>query len=227
MSRSTTLANKAEEIRGKVVEFCRGHGIRHLASSLSVVGILVELRYRWAKPEDVVILSKGHASPAWWVVEEDLYPGAMKGMDTGLAPHLPAGVAGMAMVAGSLGHGLGVGIGMALADQERTVYVVMGDAELCEGSVWEAVTLAHALKLGNLVVVVDWNKAGATGLTEDMGLDTLWLRFASFGWDVHITMDKIGDREQNKPLAVIVKTVKGCGVPELEKDPAGCHGRLR
>lgn len=227
MSRSTTLASKAEELRGKVVEFCREHEVRHLASSLSVVGILVELRYHWAKPGDVVILSKGHASPAWWVVEEDLNPEGMAGIDPGLAPHLPAGVAGMVMAAGSLGHGLGVGIGMALADQERTVYVIMGDAELCEGSVWEAVTLAHAQRLGNLVVVVDWNKAGATGMVEDMGVDRMRFRFAAFGWGTGDAMSDIGERGCDRPFVVVLSTVKGCGVPELEKDPAGCHGRLR
>lgn len=227
MSRSTTLANKAEEIRGRVIEFCREHGIRHLASSLSAVGILVELRYQWAKPRDVVVLSKGHASPAWWVVEEDLHPEQMKGMDPGLAPHLPAGKAGMVMVAGSLGHGLGVGIGIALANLERTVYVVIGDAELCEGSVWEAVTLAHALKLGNLVVVVDWNKAGATGMVKHMGVDLIRDRFVAFGWYTGEIMSDIGERVCDGPFVVIMSTVKGHGVPELEKDPAGCHGRLK
>lgn len=231
MSRSTTLASKAEEIRGRVIEFCQEHGIRHLASSLSVVGILVELRYQWAKPGDVVVLSKGHASPAWWVVEEDLHPEQMKEMDPGLAPHLPAGEAGMVMVAGSLGHGLGVGIGIALANRERTVYVVMGDAELCEGSVWEAVTLAYALRMSNMVVVVDWNKAGATGMVEDMGVDGIRERFAAFGWDTGNHLKELGQvrfaQRGDRPRAFVLSTVKGCGVPEFEKDPAGCHGRLK
>lgn len=231
MSRRTTLARKVEEIRAKVIEFCRRTGIRHLASSLSCVGILVELFYEVVRLGDVVVLSKGHASPVWWCIYRDQNPREIpREGDEGMAAHLPLGAAGMTITTGSLGHGLGIGIGFALGHPESRVYVVMGDAELCEGSVWEAVTLAYARRLNNIIAIVDWNKAGATGMVADMGIDNILGRFAAFGWGTASHMRELRQhRYANKvdmPRVVVVSTTKGQGVPELESDPAGCHGRL-
>lgn len=228
MSKQITLAKKAEEIRAQVVVFCREHGIRHLASSLSCVGILVELFYQVVRDVDVVVLSKGHASPAWWCIYRDLVPQeAFRPGDELMATHLPLGVAGMRVTAGSLGHGLGIGAGMALGMPWRRVYVVLGDAELCEGSVWEAVMFASARGLGNLIAIVDWNQVGATGWTHNMGVDCIWDRFKAFGWrPVGSVTDLPKCTAKNTPRFVVVSTTKGEGVPELERDPVGCHGRL-
>jgi transketolase len=139
---------------------------------------------------------------------------------------------GIEMNSGSLGHGLPVCVGMALAGKMdgRTyrVYTVMGDGELAEGSVWEGVMAASQFKLDNLCAVVDRNRLQISGNTEDvMGHDDLGDRFKSFGWHVIDVADgndveKLNDAfEQAKtvkgrPSVLIANTVKGCGSPIME-----------
>ncbi|MCX6774736.1 MAG: transketolase [DPANN group archaeon] len=139
---------------------------------------------------------------------------------------------------GSLGHGLGVGSGMALGLKQRKseskVFVLMGDGELYEGSVWEAVMFAGQHKLDNLILVLDYNKLCMLGYCKDIiDLSPLDKKFEAFGWKTKVVdghnvaelysalyefkMDKGG-----KPKILIANTVKGKGVPRLETDPL-CH----
>src|SRR6185295_5605224 len=140
---------------------------------------------------------------------------------------------------GSLGQGLGVGVGMALAarldDLDYRTYVLLGDGEIAEGAVWEAASLAGVNKLNNLIAIVDDNRLGqsqATAFGHDVGVYRK--RFESFGWRVE-TLDDGHDLEEivevlsgigldDKPLAIIAKTYKGGGVSFLQ-DKDGWHGK--
>ena len=146
---------------------------------------------------------------------------------------------GIEMNSGSLGHGLPVSVGMALAGKMDKsgyrVYTVMGDGELAEGSVWEGAMAAHQYKLDNLCAVVDRNRLQISGNTEDvMGHDDLHERFRSFGWHVIDVADG-NDIDQldaafeeaktvkGKPTVLIANTVKGCGSPVMENKAAWHH----
>ena len=142
------------------------------------------------------------------------------------------------MNSGSLGHGLPVCVGMALAGkmnhQDYRVYTVMGDGELAEGSVWEGAMAASHYRLDNLCAVVDRNRLQISGSTEDvMHHDDLHERFRSFGWNVIDVKDGNSIRELNAafdgaktvkgmPTVLIANTVKGCGSPVME-NKAGWH----
>jgi transketolase len=141
-------------------------------------------------------------------------------------------VPGIEWATGSLGHGLGVGLGMALAAriQNRSyhVYVILGDGECQEGSIWEAAMLAPRLGLGNLTVLIDYNKWQATGRSNEiMAMDSMKDKWSAFGWtameiDGHdlsaITKALQKSRPENTPLAIIANTIKGKGVSFIEDD---------
>ena len=145
------------------------------------------------------------------------------------------------MNSGSLGHGLGVSVGMALAGKmdgrPYRVYTAMGDGELAEGSVWEAAMAASHFHLDNLCAVVDRNRLQISGPTEEvMAHEDLAARFASFGWHV-IRVSDGNDVEQlnaafdeaetvkEKPTVIIANTVKGCGSAVME-DKAAWHHKV-
>ena len=221
----------------------------HLASSLSCVDILVAaywgvLAIDPAKPRDPdrdrLILSKGHAATALYVALA--YRGffAAELLDTytvagsALAEHpSPGCLPGVEAATGSLGHGLPLGVGMALAGQLRgksyRVFVVMGDGECNEGSVWEAALLAPAHGLERLVTIIDYNKWQATGRSDEItALHPLREKWTAFGWsacevDGHdlnalMTAMQRPTEGSGKPLAIIAHTVKGKGVSFMEDD---------
>ncbi len=246
---SSGLAKVAAHIRGDLVTMSHRAGTPHLGSSLSCVDILVALywgvlRFDPAQPDDPardrMILSKGHAAttlysalarrgffPLDWL-ETYAEPGSL------LAEHpSPGCLPGVEVATGSLGHGLPVGLGMALAAriQKRSfrVIVVMSDGECNEGSVWEAALLAPAQRVENLVAVIDYNKWQATGRSNEvMALAPLREKWTAFGWDA-LEVDghdlnalgaALGPTEPGlgKPRAVIAHTVKGKGVSFMEDD---------
>jgi len=193
---------------------------------------------------DRFILSKGHAAPllyaAW--AEVGLFPTAdllkLRTLGSDLEGHPTPRLPFADVATGSLGQGLSVGVGMALAarlDQlDYHTYVLLGDGEIAEGSVWEAASLAGIYKLSNLIAIVDANRLGqsqATAFGHDIGVYRR--RFEAFGWRVE---DIDGhDHEEiievlggvglgNKPLVIIAKTYKGGGVSFLQ-DLEGWHGR--
>jgi transketolase len=224
-------------------------GTPHLGSALSCVDILATLywgilRIDPAQPDapdrDRFILSKGHAASALYAVlaERGFFPATW--LDTFArhgsplaeqpAPHCAPGVE---WATGSLGHGLPVGLGMALAGRIQNLpyrtYVCLSDGECNEGTVWEAALFAAAQKLDRLAVVIDYNKWQATGRSNEvMALPSLRDKWAAFGWhasevdghDPHALLHALSTlpHPSGQPLAVIAHTVKGRGVSFMEDD---------
>jgi transketolase len=189
---------------------------------------------------DRFILSKGHAATALYsaLARRGFYPVdllqtfAEAGSVLGEQP-IPGSIPGMEAATGSLGHGLSIGAGMALAAkiQQRRfrVFVVLSDGECNEGSVWEAAMFAPAKGLDNILAVVDYNRWQATARSDEvMALAPLREKWQAFGWDTHLVdghdtaalvnaMSKVPNGT-GKPIALIAQTVKGRGVSFMEDD---------
>ena len=244
------LQHRARLLRTRIIETSHKSGTPHLGSCLSCVDILVALyfavlRVDPANPRtatrDRFILSKGHGAPALFQVlaMRGYYPESMLedyGKDGGVfAEHPPAPdhLPGIEAATGSLGHGLPLGLGMALAGRiqghDYKVYALLSDGECNEGSVWEAAMLASAQRVGNLCAIIDFNKWQATGRSEEvMALNPLVDKWRAFGWstceidghDLPTLLDAL-DRfpsADGKPTAIIAHTVKGKGVSFMEDD---------
>lgn len=193
---------------------------------------------------DRCILSKGHGCLALYAILADkgffpreelarqCTPGALLGGHPD--PHIP----GVEASTGSLGHGLGLGVGMALAARMRRadyrVFVIMGDGELQEGSIWEAALTASKYHLGNLTAIVDYNKLQSYGpVSEVLPLEPLADKWRAFGFgvrevdghDVGALRDALGALpfESEKPNILIAHTVKGKGISFAENDPDWHH----
>lgn len=192
----------ARQVRRIVLDQSRRAGVGHIGSALSVADIVAALYsggLRAASPRDAgrdrFVLSKGHAALALyaalflkgWISQSDLDTYCSDGTLLGVHPEpvLP----GVDFATGSLGQGLSMGVGAALAARlqgsERKSFVLLSDAECNEGSTWEAVMFAAHHRLGNLTAVVDVNKQQALGFTADvLNLEPLGPRWTSFGWNV-------------------------------------------
>ena len=239
----------SRRIRGELVRISNRAHIPHLGSSLSCVDMLVAAYWEVLNIDpknptnpnrDRLILSKGHAAITLYLslymrgfFDDDILNSyAQPG---GVLPEHPiqGSAPGIEATSGSLGHGLSMGLGMALAAkiQKRAyrVYVVMSDGECNEGSVWEAAMLAPAQKLDNLVAIVDFNRWQATGRSEEVTfLSPLRDKFEVFGWsgydvdghDINALADVLKNvpDSSDKPVAVIAHTVKGKGVSFMEDD---------
>lgn len=246
---TTSLESTAAAIRGQLIEMSHRAKTPHLGSSLSCVDILVALygevltidpQQPAAADRDRLILSKGHAATTLYAVlakhgffpEQELLSYAEP--DSRLPEHpAPQCVPGIEAATGSLGHGLSLGVGMALAaklGQTRyNVFCLLSDGECNEGSTWEAALLAPAHALGNLCAIVDFNKWQATGRSQEvMALEPLEQKFSAFGWDAyrvdgHCIADLVVHLKKcpssaGKPIAIIADTVKGKGVSFMEDD---------
>ena len=246
----TELESIAKLLRGRIIEISSKTGTPHLGSCLSCVDLLVALYYLIlqidpADPKnpsrDRFILSKGHAAPALFQILalRGYYPETLLetyGQDGGVFsehPPTPGYLAGIEAATGSLGHGLPLGLGMALAAKilnfDYSVYVILSDGECNEGSVWEAAMMAAAQKVNNLHVIIDFNKWQATGRSREiMALDPLVDKWRAFGWrasevdghDIAAVAGALQDRPKNddRPTAIIAHTVKGRGVSFMEDD---------
>ena len=244
------LEEIASEIRGCIISNSHKTHTPHLASCLSCVDILVAAYFHSLRIDpqksndpgrDRFILSKGHGAPALFQVlaKRGFYPEVMLdsyGQDGGIFaehPPTPDHLAGIEAATGSLGHGLPIGLGMALSariqKQNYNVIVVLGDGECNEGSVWEAAMMAAAQRVGNLMIIVDFNKWQATGRSEEvLALSPLVDKWQAFGWDAcEIDGHDMGQLikvlseekpREGKPIAVIAHTVKGKGVSFMEDD---------
>ncbi len=243
------LAATARRIRARVVRMSHAARAAHLASSLSCVDLLVALYWGALRIDpraaddpqrDRLIFSKGHASAALYATlsECGFFPRewlATYGQDgSRLAEQMsPRCVPGIEAATGSLGHGLPIGVGMALAGriQRRNyrVWVLMSDGECNEGSVWEAAMFAAGQNLGNLTVVVDYNRWQATGRSDEiMALHPLKEKWESFGFATeqvngHDIATLIGAMDRaaanhEQPTAIVADTVKGKGVSFMEDD---------
>lgn len=249
------LADTAHRIRELIVEMCSGGEGGHLGGSLSLVEILVTLYFdvmridpdRPEDPErDLFLLSKGHGAIGLYatlaargfITAEQL--ATYSEPPSALSAHPTRAVPGIEMPTGSLGHGLPMGVGFALSsrlsDTDRKCYVVTGDGELQEGSVWEAAMVAGAKGLEHLVAIVDRNRLQITGATEEVvGMDPLADRFRSFGWTAHevdghdLTALRAVLRDAHspgRPTVIIANTVKGRGISFVEGQTRSHYARL-
>lgn len=225
-----------------------------IASCLSDIEIFVTLyygdilNYNPHNPQDEnrdrFIISKGHGAVSLYPILADL--GFFEktelqkiGEARSFLCTIPdTFVPGFETINGSLGHGLGVGCGIALAvkrkKQNNRVFVLCGDGELNEGSVWEAVMFAAFHQLNNLCLIIDNNKISMLGYQKDiLGLEPLDKKFKAFGWktkmvdghsleELHKALDAFKRPQGTAPKVLIANTRKGKGIPELEGDPL-CH----
>ena len=243
------LESMARHIRGRLVEMSHKAGTPHLGSSLSCVDILVAAYWRalsihpkhpYAPDRDRFILSKGHAATTLYVTLALRGFVPMELLDTYAEPGAcvaeqpsPGCMPGVEVATGSLGHGLSVGLGMALAGRIQghgyRVFVVMSDGECNEGSVWEAAMMTPAHRLDNLVAIIDFNKWQATGRSNEvMALHPLRQKWEAFGWssyevdghDMAALVELLTNVPDStgKPIAIVAHTVKGKGVPFMEDD---------
>ncbi|MEM1580939.1 MAG: transketolase [Candidatus Bathyarchaeia archaeon] len=240
------LARKSIEVRMKVIEIVHKSKTGHVGGSLSETDILVALFYAIMKPGDKFILSKGHSVEAYYSILADLgfFPKeeleAYCHFGSKFIGHPSIDVPGIEVATGSLGHGLSIACGMALSlkmdKKDNRVYVLMGDGELQEGSVWEAAMFASTHNLDNLIGIIDRNMLQIGGNTESIvKLEPLADRWAAFGWEVREANGH--DIEQliniissftlnSKPHLVIAKTIKGKGVSFIENNYKWHHGEL-
>lgn len=233
----------ATRIRHRVIDMCAAPHGGHLGGSMSVVDLLTVLYFAVLRADplaprspdrDRFLLSKGHAAAALYatLAERGYLP--VDELDTYATPggrlmaHPVTAVPGVELPSGSLGHGLSLGLGLALAARLRgspaRVFVLLGDGELQEGSVWEAAGSAAANRAGNLVAIVDRNQLQLSGRTEDIcPIEPLARRWQAFGWRTHEVdgHDIAALRTAfgwlaapcDDPAVLIAHTVKGYGVP--------------
>lgn len=247
----------ALQIRKTILDMAFAGSTVHIGCAFSIVELLAvlyrqHLRLDVTAPDspdrDYLVLSKGHGVMAQyaclhelgWLSDEDLARYFSNG--TRLKGLADAHVQGIEATTGSLGHGLSVGVGLALGaklkQSAQTCYTLVGDGELNEGSIWEAIMFAAHFKLDNLIVIVDQNGFQAMGSTDEvMGLGSIEAKFTAFGFDA-VTID--GHDEQaidrtyadmknyrnGKPKAIVAKTVKGKGVSFMENDNIWHYTRL-
>ena len=193
---------------------------------------------------DRLVASKGHGSVAMYPILSDLNffdKGELEtlGSSTSRLGVIPDGVVpGFETTNGALGHGPGVACGMALALRgkgvDKQVYVLVGDGEMNAGAVWEAVMFAGHHRLDNLTLLIDNNKKSMLGLQKEiMGLVPFETKFAAFQWhavgvdghdvtQLHQALTAFKNSRDGRPKVLIANTIKGKGVPELERDPI-CH----
>jgi transketolase len=231
------------DLRRQIVEMvCNGKD-GHIPSAFSIVDMIAILYQDYLKfnpreprwPErDYFILSKGHGCLALYVVlarhgfiaESDIELFCKPGGILGEHPDCTK-VPGAEASTGSLGHGLPIAVGIALGlkirQQTNKVFVLLGDGECHEGTIWEAANVANNLNLGQLCVLVDWNGSAA----QLMPRDDLPAKWRAFGWDVleidghsaaeiHGALGSLEFQIEGRPKAIIARTVKGKGVPMLE-----------
>jgi len=241
--RPKTDLQTAAEVRKEVLTLIHRAGTSHVGSNFSCVDLLGALygtvarkiTPEWSEDRDRIIASKGWCAAAVYVflkhkgilTEEEL---ETFGKPDGLLGLLEGTTKGVEASTGSMGHGLPIGVGMALRAKRGgkrvfRVYVLMSDGEMMTGTTWESAALAAHHKLNNLTVLIDNNKICATGRTNEiLKVEPLERKWESFGWDVkridghnlneiNLALAKRGRR---KPLAVIAETVKGKGCSIFE-----------
>ncbi len=251
------LSLLAEKNRKRLVEVVYKAKAGHIGGDLSCLNVMTALYFHVmrgldpaapkAPQRDRFVLSKGHCVEALYVTLEAkgfLKPEVLDTLGqfgSILSGHPTIEVPGIEVNSGALGHGLSIGIGMALAAKmdknSYHTYVLMGDGEQGEGSIYEAAMAAHKYQLDNLVAVIDRNHLQISGNTEDvMPIDSIRERWTAFGWDVISmngddmedivsTFDSI-DYQNQKPHLIISNTTKGRGVSFMEGIAKWHHGVL-
>ncbi len=250
------LRKKADEIKYKCASLCVNAGKGHLSSDLSCAEIMTVLYYdvmkidplnpKWSD-RDRFVMSKNHGSAITYPILCDLgffdrdFLETYQKNGSVLGTHSKIAVPGVEFGGGSLAIGLGAACGMACAGiadkKEHLIFCLVGDCEMQEGAIWEAIMFAGHRKLKNLVMIVDRNKEGCTDyISELIPLEPLAPKLDSFGWDVCEVSDGhsieclrkafsgLRYRKTTKPMAILVDTIKGNGVSEFKNRP-WLHGQ--
>jgi transketolase len=246
------LKKMAQKLRRICLESTAEAGSGHPTSCMSaaeIVSVLFFDEMRWdprdpsGRRADIFVLSKGHAAPILWAalheagaIEDD--PMTLRRLDSRLEGHPTPLVPWVRVATGSLGQGLSAAAGMAWArkldGEPGRVYVLLGDGEVAEGSVWEAAEFASCNGLSNVCAVIDLNRLGQSGPTmHQHHAEVYERRLQAFGWDtavvdghdVRALQEAFGRaRRSSKPLGIVARTLKGKGVSFLE-DKEGWHGK--
>lgn len=251
------LQETAKHIRTLILTSLTEAGSGHTGGSMDLADIFTvlyfnHLRYNPKNPQwedrDKLILSIGHTAPVLYAAlatagffpEDELLTLRKLGSRLQGHPSREFGIPGLESCSGSLGQGLGVALGMALAakmdHKNNRVFCILGDGELQEGSVWESAMAASHLKMDNLCAIIDRNYLQIDGNTEKvMSINPLKDKLIAFGWKVleidghdmkQIKMAlNIADSTKDKPTAIIVDTVMGKGVKAIENNNAW-HGKV-
>lgn len=254
MSEVKELNKKAVLVRKRTVEIIGNASGGHIGGSLSSVDILVALHFDILnidpknpemKGRDRFIMSKGHSVESYYATLESRGFITSEMLNTYgkfnsiLAGHPTRKVPGIELNSGALGHGLSVGVGLALAakrsGESYMTYVLMGDGEHGEGSIMEAAASAGHYKLNNMVGIIDRNQLQISGRTEEVcAIDDLEGKYRSCGWNVvecnghdmnELLLVFQNVKKSDKPTFVIAHTVKGKGVSFME-NRAGWHHKL-
>jgi transketolase len=243
------LEKKARMIRAHVIRMVYAAQSGHIGPSLSIADFLAALYFHVmrVKPEDPgwprrdrLVLSKGHGCSAWYaaLAERGYFPKeellTFRRLGSRLQGHPDmAKTPGVDMTAGSLGHGLSAGLGMALGARidgfDYRTFVILGDGEIQEGLIWEAAMAAPRLGLDNLVAIVDYNRWQSGGAVEEiMPLEPLSSKWEAFGWaaqeidghDMEAILEafSLAGKTKGRPVAIIAHTTKGKGVSFMEND---------
>lgn len=240
------LKSISKNIRKDIIDMIYSAGSGHPGSSLSCVECVVSLYHNiMNESKDRFILSKGHAVPTLYAVlankgyiaKEEL--NTLRKIDSNLQGHPSNKVNGIDVCTGSLGQGLSIANGIALAKKmdKRSgyVYCLMGDGELEEGQVWEAAMTANKYKLDNIIAFVDNNNLQIDGNIYDVkGLNIIDKKFESFGFRIYIidghdepliikTVEE-AKKHKGKPILIILKTIKGKGISFMENE-VSWHGK--
>ncbi len=252
---TTDLQQKAKVLRRHVVRMVGEAGSGHPGGSLSAADLVAALYFHFlnvdpARPgwpeRDRFVLSKGHAAPVLYaaLAERGFFPSetlwTLRKLGSILQGHPDMRkTPGVEASTGSLGQGLSVAGGMALAGRLSTldyrVYALLGDGEMQEGQVWEAAMSAAQFKLDNLTAIIDFNGVQLDGLVENIvGVEPVADKWRAFGWDVQEInghdMDQIvkaleaARQVRGRPQAIVAHTVKGKGVSFME-GLAAWHGK--
>ena len=233
---SNKLVKSALNLRQEGFQAFVEHGEAHLGGSFSMIEILIALYEEVLQPPDKFILSKAHASfPLCLLLRE-------KGLFPALKTHLEIDPPnGIHATTGSLGHGLPIATGMALARKwqgaDGKIFVMISDGECQEGTTWESLLIGAHHQLNNLLVLVDYNKIQALSRVDDaLSLDNLADKFRAFNWDCievedghdfYSIVSALDKKSSGKPRAILFHTVKGRGIPEFENDPAWHAKRIK
>ena len=241
MSMKAQLESAAKEIRKKIIEMANKSKGPHVGSALSCVDILTVLYFDVMNLEpwedrDIFVMSKGHAAMALYstltfrgIIGKPLLDGYYQNDGT-LPAHLDRFVAkGIEVSAGALGHGFNVGLGMAYGfkkkNQRRKIYVLIGDGEAEEGSIWEGALFAPKLGLDNFTAIMDYNNLQGYGRPRELcSFEPIREKWESFGWHVievnghnlQAIRDALMEEFSGKPKIDIASTIKGKGVSFME-----------
>lgn len=204
------LTNMTDEMRDRVI-FSKGHGTLALYTAMQCAGIITEAELNTYKQDDSEVTAHPSVNPKW----------------------------GIEFSSGSLGQGLSLAVGVALGLRRKhnntsKVYVILGDGECDEGSIWEAAASASHYDLNNIIAIVDRNKLQYDGATEEvLNMDPMEEKWKSFGWQVRKTnghdIDALKDAfyvNNKRPYVILADTIKGKGVSFMENNPLWHNGRL-